>query len=135
MAFPTGTGESMGIRRQNRGFTLIELLIVMAVIAILLTLVSPRYFDSVQRSKEAVLKEDLKTLRDVIDKYHGDTGRYPEQLRDLVVDKYIREIPIDPVTGSSETWVLVPPEQGSGIYDVRSGAPGKARDGSAYQAW
>lgn len=128
------------VNRDNvlwRGFTLIELLVVMAVIALLLTLISPRYFDSVQRSKEAVLRQNLHALRDVIDKYHGDNGRYPDALSDLIAKKYIREIPRDPITDSAGSWIIVPPDapNSGGVYDVHSGAEGLSRDGSAYKDW
>lgn len=122
---------------ERKGFTLIELLVVMAIIATLLALVAPRYFHSVEKSKEAVLRENLGTLRDLLDKHYGDTGKYPENLQALVAKKYLRSIPQDPVTGSAETWVVVPPENPAkgGVYDVRSGAPGKARDGTPYSEW
>lgn len=126
----------MGFTARN-GFTLIELLVVMAIIATLLTLVAPRYFHSVEKSKEAVLRENLGTLRDLLDKHYADTGKYPENLQALVAKKYLRSIPVDPVTGSAETWISVPPEnlEKGGVYDVRSGAPGKARDGTLYSEW
>jgi len=119
------------------GFTLVELLVVMAIIATLLTLAVPRYFGSVEKSKEAVLKQNLGTLRDSIDKYYGDTGRYPDSLDDLVTKKYIRSIPLDPLTESASTWVLIAPvDPGKGaVYDVKSGAQGKATDGTAYGDW
>ncbi|MGH8736409.1 MAG: type II secretion system protein [Burkholderiales bacterium] len=119
------------------GFTLIELLAVLAIIALLLAIAVPRYFGSLDRSKEAVLKEDLFQMRDAIDKYHGDRNKYPPTLDDLVSDKYLRKIPEDPVTGSSATWIVVAPEDPAqdGVYDVRSGAPGRASDGSAYRDW
>lgn len=123
--------------RRRSGFTLIELLIVMAVIALLLTLVSPLYFNSVQRSKETVLKHNRHTLRDVIDKYYGDTGHYPDKLADLVTNKYIRGIPTDPITESPDTWIIIPPNNAipGTVYDVHSGAPGTGRDGIPYKAW
>ena len=119
------------------GFTLIELLVVMAIIATLLTLAVPRYFGSVEKSKEAVLKQNLATLRDSLDKYYGDTGRYPDSLDDLVTKKYLRNIPLDPLTESASTWILIAPEDpGKGmVYDVKSGAQGKASDGTAYEDW
>lgn len=109
----------------------------MAIIATLLTLAVPRYFGSVERSKEAVLKQDLTILRDTIDKYYGDTGRYPDSLDELVAKKYLRNVPVDPLTESAATWVLVSPEDpGKGmVYDVRSGAQGKASDGTSYGDW
>jgi general secretion pathway protein G len=135
--FHNGLRSLEGCFRRQTGFTLIELLVVMVVIALLLTLVSPRYFESIQRSKETILKQNLHTLRDVIDKYYADNGHYPNQLSDLVTNKYIREIPKDPVTDSRNTWIVVPPANSSlgSVYDVHSGAPGQGRDGSPYKKW
>jgi len=115
-------------------FTLVELLVVMAIIATLLALVAPRYFGSVDRSKEVVLKQSLATVRDAIDKYYGDTGRYPESLQDLVDKRYLRSMPVDPVTDSATTWEVVPPTDAAngGVYDVRSGAPGTTSDGKPF---
>jgi general secretion pathway protein G len=123
--------------RSRPGFTLIELLVVMSIIAVLLTLAVPRYFGSLDKSREAVLKEDLFQLRDAIGKYYGDKGKYPESLDALATEKYLRKIPIDPITDSSVTWLTIPPDdpQKGGIYDVRSGAEGKASDGTAYAEW
>lgn len=125
------------MKRETAGFTLIELLVVMAIIGTLLTIAVPRYFHSVERSKEAVLKQDLATMREALDKYYGDTGKYPDALEDLITKKYLRNMPVDPITDSATTWVVVPPEDASkgAVYDVRSGAPGNARDGSAYGSW
>jgi general secretion pathway protein G len=122
-------------RKSGRGFTLIELLVVMAIIALLLTLAAPRYFQSVQRSREAVLKEDLHLMREAIDKHYADTGKYPANLEDLVTKKYLRRIPVDPITESATTWVLVDPPDKPGsraVFDVRSGAPGKSLAGAPY---
>ena len=118
----------------KRGFTLIELLVALTIIALLLSIVVPRYFGSLARADEAALKEDLFILRDAIDKYFGDTGRYPASLDDLTTKKYLRGIPVDPITQSEATWVIIPPADTSlgGVYDVRSGAPGVARDGRTY---
>lgn len=109
----------------------------MSIIALLLTIAVPRYFHSTDRAKEAVLKEDLAQMRNAIDKYYGDRGRYPDALDDLVEKKYLRRIPADPVTDSVQTWVTVPPEEtGKGtIYDVKSGATGTAQDGTLYGDW
>jgi len=119
---------------RQKAFTLIELLVVMAIIATLLALVAPRYFGSVDRSKEVVLKQSLATVRDAIDKYYGDTGRYPESLQDLVDKRYLRSMPVDPVTDSTATWEVVPPTDAAkgGVYDVRSGAPGTTSDGRPF---
>lgn len=127
----------MRARDGNTGFTLIELLVVMAIIATLLTLAAPRYFGSVDKSKEAVLRENLATLRDVVDKYYADTGKYPPSLEELVQRKYLRKIPLDPMTESDKTWVIVPPDdaQKGAVFDVRSGSQGAAQNGTAYRDW
>ncbi|MCA3129838.1 MAG: type II secretion system protein [Betaproteobacteria bacterium] len=115
------------------GFTLVELLVVMAVVALLLSMVTPRYFASVDRAREAVLKETLATVREAIDKFHADTGAYPASLDELVRRRYLRRAPLDPVTESAATWVVVPAPGGAGgLFDVRSGAPGSAADGTAF---
>jgi general secretion pathway protein G len=119
------------------GFTLIELLVVMAIIATLLTLAMPRYFHSTDRAKEAVLKQNLAQMRESIDKFYGDRGRYPESLEDLVARKYLRKVPPDPITDSTATWLTVPPDEAGrgGVFDVKSGAAGIGLDGSAYDKW
>jgi general secretion pathway protein G len=122
---------------RHRAFTLIELLVVLAIVATLLTLAVPRYFSSVDRSKEAVLKENLFQMRDSIGKYYADKGKYPESVDTLASEKYLRKVPLDPITESATTWIVVPPEdpQKSGVSDVRSGAQGKASDGTVYGEW
>lgn len=122
---------------RSKGFTLIELLVVMVIIAVLLTLAVPYYFGSLQKSKEAVLRENLELMRQALDKHYGDAGRYPDSLDDLVNKHYLRRIPHDPVTESAATWVAVPPQDPAqgGVYDVRSGAEGRAADGTAYGEW
>lgn len=122
---------------KRKGFTLIELLVVLAVIATLLSIALPRYFSSLEKSREAVLRQDLALLRDTLDKYYGDKGKYPDALEELVSNKYLRSVPVDPMTDSSETWVSIPPEQPDmgGVYDVKSGAEGVARDGTEYRNW
>lgn len=122
---------------RRAGFTLIELLVSLAIIALLLSLVGPRYFSNVTRAEETTLKHNLAALRDAIDKHYADSGRYPVALADLVQKKYIRALPVDPVTQSNTTWVLIPPEdpQRGGIFNVKSGAPGNARDGTPYGEW
>lgn len=122
---------------RQRGFTLIELLVVLAIIATLLSLAAPRYTGSVDKAKESVLKENLATLRVAIDKHYGDTGKYPATLDDLVTKRYLRRVPVDPVTDSATSWVVLPPAdpQKGAVFDVKSGAPGKGRDGTAYASW
>lgn len=134
MASPTVNGK-----RRTAGFTLIELLVVFAIIALLLSVALPRYQTSVQRSKEAVLKQNLTTAREAIDRYYADRGRYPDGLDDLVRDGYLRSLPHDPLTESSATWTIVPPRDlaaaGGRVFDLRSTAPGAGRDGTRYEDW
>lgn len=119
------------------GFTLIEILVVLAILAALLSIAAPRYFGSVDRSKETVLKQNLFQIRETLDKYYADTGRYPDSVDDLVARRYLRTTPVDPVTGSTITWIIVPPAdlKKGGVYDVKSGAPGTARDGTSFSDW
>jgi general secretion pathway protein G len=119
---------------KKQGFTLIELLVVLAIISLLLTVALPRYFGSVDKSKEAALKENLRVLRIGIDKYYADKGEYPSTLGDLVASQYFRAVPLDPITESDKTWQAIAPQAAglSGIADVRSGAQGKTRDGTPY---
>jgi general secretion pathway protein G len=123
--------------RTNRGFTLIELLVVLAIVATLLLLVAPRYLHRVDVAKEAVLRDNLRTVRDVIDKFHGDTGRYPESLEELVEKRYLRGLPVDPITDSSASWQIVPVPDGQpgAVYDIKSGAAGQGADGRKYEQW
>jgi general secretion pathway protein G len=119
------------------GFTLIELIVVMAIIALLLTIAVPRYWHSTERAKEAVLKEDLAQMRVAIDQYHADRGKYPDSLEDLVERKYLRTIPRDPMTDSATSWIVVSPsDAGEGaVYDIKSGAPGTGIDGKNFNEW
>jgi len=119
------------------GFTLIELLVVMAIIATLLTLAVPRYFGSIEKSKEAVLRENLNQMRDALQKYYGDKGKYPDALEALAAEKYLRKVPVDPITESSTTWMVVAPDdpKKGAVFDVRSGAQGQASDGTPYSDW
>lgn len=120
-----------------RGFTLIELLVVMAIIATLLSIVAPKYFSSIDKAKEAVLRQDLGIMRNAIDQFYSDFGKYPIDLAELVDKRYMRSVPKDPFTESDKTWIEVPPknETESGVYDVYSGYSGRALDGSYYQEW
>ncbi len=123
--------------RRSRAFTLIELLVVMAIIAMLLTIALPRYFRSLQRSREAVLQQDLATLRESIDKYYGDVGSYPPTLAALVEKRYLRAIPVDPIARTADKWVVVTsddPDDG-GVKDVKSGAEGAGENGIPYAEW
>jgi general secretion pathway protein G len=120
-----------------KGFTLIELMVVLAVIALLLSIVTPHYAGRVTRAEETVLQEDLNQMRDALDKHYADAGRYPDSLDELVAKRYLRSIPNDPITQSSTTWVAVPPAdpQKGGVADVRSGAPGSGSNGKPYEQW
>lgn len=127
--------------RQN-GFTLIELLVVIALISILAAMAVVQYRNSIQRTQEATLKTNLFRMRDAIDQYYADKGKYPSSLDALVSDQYLRRIPEDPFTRSADTWQTVPaePDPGNpsaepGIYDVKSGAPGQALDGTSFADW
>jgi len=121
---------------QARGFTIIELIVVMTVLALLLTIAAPRYLQHIDAAKEAALQENLHVLRDAIDKFYSDRGAYPATLQDLVEQRYLRNLPVDPVTERLDTWVLIAPKgSGRGVFDVKSGAKGAARDGSLFASW
>jgi general secretion pathway protein G len=124
-------------RPSGVGFTLIELLVVLAIVSTLLLLVVPRYFNKLDESKEAVLRDNLRVTREVLDKFYGDTGRYPDTLDELVEKRYLRGLPMDPLTESTSTWQLVPVPDGykGTVYDVHSGSPGSGRDGTKYADW
>lgn len=123
--------------KAGKGFTLIELLVVMAIIATLMTIAMPRYFNSLEASREATLRQSLAVLREALDHYYGDTGRYPDSLEQLVEQRYLRNTPLDPITERRDAWQLVPPPEGvtGGVADIKSGATGRARDGSLYAQW
>ena len=120
-----------------RGFTLIELLVVMTIIAVLLTIAVPRYFRALERSRETVLRQDLSVMREAIDKHFGDYSQYPDSLVALVERRYIRAIPIDPITKSADGWQVVVSEDPDhpGIRDLHSSAEGNASDGTPYKEW
>ena len=124
---------------KKRGFTLIELLVVLAIIAMLAGLAAPVLFSSMQKSKESALLQDLFIMRKAMDDFFTDNNRYPKDLQELVEKKYIRNIPKDPLTDSSSTWVLLYDEgednEGRGVSDVKSSAPGKSQDGESFQDW
>ena len=128
--------------RDERGFTLIELLVVIAIIGIISGIVALQLRIPPQKARESVLKEDLYALRDTIDQYFADKGKYPESLDALVEEGYLRKIPLDPMTKSAETWQVVHAEASDedtegagGIIDVKSGADGTALDGSRFGDW
>ena len=127
----------MSLHPVRKGFTLIELLVVMAIISLLLSIAAPRYFKSQDKSREAVLRENLLTTRQAIEKYFGDNGKYPNVLDDLVTRKYLRSLPFDPITGSTTTWTVIPPDSADKgeVFDIRSGSSDKAMDGTAYKDW
>ena len=125
-----------GTAKPHAGFSLIELLVVLAAIALLLSVVAPRYVHHVDRAREAALRSNLSALRDAIDKFHADRDSYPEKLAELVDARYLRAVPIDPVTERDDTWQLMPaPGRTKGIGDVHSGAAGAGIDGRPYANW
>lgn len=122
--------------RWSTGFTLIELLVVMAVLAVLASLVAPRYLARVDEAKETVLRQNLVGMRTAIDQFYRDKARYPETLDELVSQRYIRAVPLDPITKRVDSWILIPPKESSkAIFDIKSGATQRARDGSDYASW
>lgn len=140
MAFRTVRGERYALMRWRRqwrgGFTLIELLVVLAIVATLMTLVAPRYFQQTERARETVLKHNLRSLREAIDQYRQDWGESPPSLDALVERRYLRDVPLDPLTQRRDTWIIEPDnDDGARIGDVRSGAPGRARDDTVYADW
>jgi len=130
------------VTRRRCGFTLIEILIVMTIISILVSVAVPLYQKSITRARESVLRNNLFTIRSVIDEYAYDKKRAPQTLDDLVSEGYLRQIPIDPITGSNKTWVVVMEDALTsvdqtepGIFNVFSGAGGVSLDGSSYSEW
>ena len=132
----------MARSRSQRGFTLIELLIVLSLISILAAMGMVQHRNSVQKAQEATLRTDLFHMRDAIDQYFADKGKYPESLDSLVTDNYLRKIPDDPITRSADSWQTVPaepdptnPSAEPGIYNVKSGAQGTGLDGVSYSEY
>lgn len=137
-----GPGTWRERARGIRGFTLIEVMVVMAIIVILAGVGVALYANSVTRSKEAVLKEDLFRMRDALDQYYADRNEYPESLETLVSEKYLRAVPVDPFTNSRDTWQLTMsepdpsnPSGDVGVFDVKSGSELTAIDGTLYADW
>jgi len=132
-------------KNAQAGFTIIELMIVLSIMGILLTIAEPSLKQTIIRARESVLKEDLFQMREAIDQYYADTGKYPGQLAELVngedrMKSYLRTIPKDPFTGADD-WITVAPQGGSdegvegGVFDVHSASPLVALDGTAYNTW
>lgn len=124
-------------QRRKRGFTLIELLIVMAIIGTLLAIAVPRYFHTVERARETVLRDDLSILREAIDKYYADLNQYPDTLAALVDKRYVRTLPVDPFTKLADTWTVILSEDPDhpGIRDLHSGSDQAAGDGTPLNSW
>jgi len=132
----------MNRRSRQRGFTLIELMVVISIIVILMSVAIPRYQASILRARETVLRDDLYTLRSVIDQYTLDKQKAPQSLQDVVDAGYLKQLPKDPFTNSSETWVpitddsIMSPDQSQpGIIDVHSGSDQNSSEGTAYSSW
>jgi general secretion pathway protein G len=127
------------LHRLPRGFTLIELIVVMAIVALLVSIAAPRYVASVERARETSLQASLTTMRQAIDQFAADRGRYPQSLDELVDARYLRHVPEDPMTARRDSWIaLAAPSDsaiGGELADVRSGAAGRARDGRLYADW
>jgi general secretion pathway protein G len=121
---------------KHRGFTLIEILVVLSLMMLLVGMVAPAYFARLQTAKEVVLEQNLSTVRSAIDKFHADRGRFPKKITELVENKYINRVPVDPVTGSDQTWLELQPSIGEveteGVANIKSGAEGLNRLGVAY---
>ena len=146
-----------GRKARARGFTLVELLVVLAILALLLTIATPRYLDHIERARETTLRSSLKVMREAIDKFESDQGRLPASLDELVDRRYLKAVPVDPITDKRDTWIPLsasemlaassaPPtltddpgaiarSLSGGVADVRSGAPGKGLDGTPFQTW
>jgi len=144
MELPIRNGKmtSPPIHRRRFGFTLIELMIVMAIIAILMSIAMPIYNRSIVRAKESVLKNNLFTMRTVLDEYSYDKQKAPQSLQDLVSEGYLRQIPVDPMTGSADTWKTIQEDATNavsqtepGIFDVRSGSDKTSLEGTPYSEW
>ena len=125
----------------KKGYTLIELMIVVAIVGILVSVAIPSFQQSAVKARETALKQNLFTMRAVLDQFYADRGDYPESLTSLVEEKYLRAIPTDPMTKSSTTWTEIYEEQEegddspAGIYDIKSGSEDVAKDGTPYKDW
>lgn len=125
----------------RKGFTLIELLVVLAIITSLMMLAVPKYFASIDYAKEVTLQQNIKIIRETIDKYYGDTGEYPESLQQLVDKRYLKSLPVDPITEKTDSWIITSPPSDSTnkikgkVYDIKSGAVGKTLSGVSYDSF
>jgi general secretion pathway protein G len=122
---------------RKSGFTLIELIVTLSIIALLVSIIAPHYTGRILRAEEAVLRENLLLLRDALDKHYSDAGRYPDALAELVSKRYLRALPRDPLTRTTDSWIVVPPadREKGGVYDVHSAASGTGSDGKPYAQW
>lgn len=125
------------LNRVKRGFTLIELLVVLAILALLVTMAAPSYIDRLDKAKESLLKQELQTVRESIDKFYVDQGKFPDTLEELVEKKYLSKLPHDPITEKDDTWEIVAPtgDFEGNVSDIHSGSPAQAADGSPYASW
>lgn len=133
----TGLGIATGERRGHGpgGFTILELMIVVTIVGILATMAVPSYHGSVLRAREAALRQDLFTMRDVLDQHRADKGTYPESLEELVSTGYLRALPVDPFTRSASTWQEIIEPTESGVFDVYSGSDLVGSNGVPYNQW
>lgn len=125
------------MKRRGKGFTLIELLVVMAIVALLSSVALPRYIASAERAKETALKENLKAMRVSLDRFRADKGRWPKRLEELVEQRYLSQVPLDPMTEQTDTWIVEAPRDAEeeGVADVKSGASGTTSDGRRYASF
>jgi general secretion pathway protein G len=121
--------------KSEQGFTLVELMIALSIAAILVTLAQPSFQHSIRKAREAVLKQNLSTLREVIDQYRADRGEYPASLEQITTAGYVKQIPTDPFTKSNSTWQEIQDDSEGGIFDVFSGSDAVGLDGTPYNSW
>lgn len=121
--------------RRRAGFTVIELLVVLAAMTVLLAIAVPRYVAQLDHAREVALKHDLRALREAIDQFRADQARAPASLDELVAKRYLRSLPVDPITQRADSWIALPSPAGDGLADIKSGAAGQAKDGTAYASW
>ena len=135
MGHATASGE---VNRKQRGFTLVELMVVMAILLTIMSIAVPMYTTAMVRAKESVLQSNLFTIRSVIDQYTYDKESPPQSLEDLVAEGYLRQVPVDPFTESSDTWEIISdvgPSGESGVFDVKSGSDRDGLNGTPYAEW